>query len=147
MRPTAPEDIYARLVPDPETGCLLWTGCTGHGYGLVKIRQRHLLVHRVAWELARGPIPEGLELDHLCRVPSCANVDHLEPVTRRENTLRGIGPAAINARKTHCIHGHEFTPENTYLKHTSRGGVQRQCRACKRAQAQLASLATRIWEV
>jgi hypothetical protein len=131
MRPTAPEDIYARLVPDPDTGCLLWTGCKGYGYGQVKIRQRHLLVHRVAWELARGPIPEGLEIDHLCRVRHCANVDHMELVTHKENTLRGNNPAAINARKMHCDRGHEFTPDNTYLQRRKRGGFQRQCRTCR----------------
>jgi hypothetical protein len=69
-----------------------------------------------------------LKLDHLCRNPACVRPDHLEAVTARENTLRGIGPTAVNALKTHCVHGHEFTPENTRMK-----GIRRVCRECQRA--------------
>ena len=77
----------------------------------------------------RGPIPEGLTLDHLCRVRACVNPAHLEPVTLRENTLRSpSAPTAINARKTECLRGHAFTPENTWV-HRSR----RCCRECKRS--------------
>lgn len=84
--------------------------------------------HRAFYEHFRGPIPEGLTIDHLCRVRRCVNPDHLEPVTRGENSLRGEGPAAQNARKTHCPRGHEYTPENTRV--TPQG--TRACRACAR---------------
>jgi hypothetical protein len=86
----------------------------------------HIQAHRAAYELLVGPIPAGLTLDHLCRTTLCVNPEHLEPVTMRENALRGKGPTAVNARKTHCKRGHEFTPENTYVY--PRGG--RECRTC-----------------
>jgi len=108
--------------------CLIWPwGLTGGGYGMLRLGRRTMLAHRWAWERAHGPIPEGLQLDHLCRQRACYNPAHLEAVTGRINVRRSpIHPAAINARKTHCIHGHEFTPENTY----PRRGVLRDCRAC-----------------
>ena len=97
------------------------------GYGTMTIKGKPKRAHIVAYEQMVGPIPEGLELDHLCDNPSCVRPDHLKAVTHRENTLRGNNPFAQKARQTHCIHGHEFTPENTY---TGRG--RRECRACNR---------------
>jgi len=88
-------------------------------------------VHRIAWERANGPIPGGLQIDHLCRNRWCANVDHMELVTIRENVLRGMGISAMNARKTHCLRGHPLSGEN--LKMTPDG--RRQCRACERWRA------------
>ena len=82
--------------------------------------------HRLAYIAMVGDIPKGLDLDHLCRVKACYNPAHLEPVTRSENTKRGILP---NALKTHCPQGHEYTPDNTYV---SPNGSGRQCRECKR---------------
>jgi len=82
--------------------------------------------HIVAWELFRGPVPAGLQLDHLCRNRACINPNHLEPVTSRENTLRGVGPAARWAKRTHCERGHEFTPDNTL----TRPNGSRRCRVC-----------------
>lgn len=117
------------------TGCWLWTGERNNaGYGVVDARNRvdgtgrPLRAHRVVYEMLIGPIPAGLVIDHLCRVPLCVNPAHLEPVTDRINALRGIGIAAVNAAKTHCIHGHEFTPENTRF----RSNGSRNCRACDR---------------
>jgi hypothetical protein len=81
----------------------------------------------VAYELFVGPIPEGLELDHLCRNPSCVNPAHLEAVTHRENVRRGDLHLVFGSR-THCTMGHEFTDENTYPRPT--GG--RGCRECRR---------------
>ena len=112
------------------SACWLWPGAlTGGGYGHRWWHGKTNRVHRVAYELSVGPITKGLQLDHLCRNRPCFNPRHLEPVTRRENILRGESPAALNARKTHCKRGHEFTEENTYHKNP-RG---RACIKCLRA--------------
>jgi hypothetical protein len=86
--------------------------------------------HILAYEHFRGPIPLGLELDHKeCDTPGCVSPWHTEAVTHQTNILRGSSPAAINARKTECINGHAFTPENTYQR---KDKPARQCRACCR---------------
>lgn len=116
-RPTA--ERFWRLV-NRSGACWLWLGsATSQGrYGGFKVRGddgkwRTKLAHRVAYELEVGPISAGLVIDHLCRNQHCVNPSHLEPVTIRENTLRGVGPTAINAHRTHCTNGHEFTEKNT----------------------------------
>lgn len=111
------------------SGCWLFTGCTKpDGYGRFFYEGKQALAHRVGYEHFVGPIPAGLSLDHLCRVRNCVNPAHLEPVTHAENVKRGIGPTAINATKTHCVHGHPFDEANTYI-HPTRG--DRTCRACR----------------
>jgi hypothetical protein len=97
------------------------------GYGQVRIGAKVYRAHRVAWEHERGPIPADAVIDHLCRVPGCVNPDHMRVVTQRENVLAGESPWALNARKTHCFNGHEFTPENTFWQ-----GNRRRCRECRR---------------
>lgn len=135
------ESLCARLnagVRIRPSGCWEWTGsCTANGYGQISSGPRHdrkrLLTHRVSWWIHRGPIPGGLELDHLCRNRRCANPDHLEPVTHRENALRGIAGAVNAARHravTHCPRGHEYDETNTY----TRPNGSRQCRACARVR-------------
>lgn len=101
-----------------------------NGYGRLRRSGHLVLAHRVAYEAQRGAVPEGLTLDHICRVRHCVNPDHLQPVSTRVNILRGIAIPAINARKSHCQHGHPFTPENTVWE---AAGRRRRCRACKRA--------------
>lgn len=125
------ERIAAKTELDPKTGCLVWQGLRGltGGYGRISVNNRDRYVHRVAWELANGPVPEGFELDHLCRNRACLNLDHLEVVTRRENVRRGFGLASINALKARCPRGHEYTSENTYVRRN-----QRHCRACRRRE-------------
>lgn len=125
-----PARIANKLTVD-DADCWLWTGAlNGHGYGVIKTNKERR-VHRFVYETLVGPVPEGLELDHLCRVRRCCNPTHLEPVTHAENVLRGVSPMAQQARQTHCIRGHEFTPENTYLRPDRFG---RQCRTCNRAR-------------
>ena len=125
-----PRQIATKIETDPVTGCWLWTGniSGGTGYGGINYKNRQQGAHRVVYELLVGPIPDGLELDHLCRVRRCVNPGHLEPVTHRENALRGLGPSAGNATATHCIHGHPFDADNTYVK--SNG--HRFCKVCAR---------------
>lgn len=103
------ERFEMKYMPISETGCWIWMGTvTGGGYGGIAIHRKKVPAHRLAWELFRGPIPEGLEIDHLCRVRACVNPDHLEPVTSQINCLRGVSPLAANAKKTHCPRGHEL---------------------------------------
>ena len=99
-----------------------------NGYGQGYWQGRVTTAHRITWQLTNGPIPEGLQLDHLCRNRRCVRPSHLEPVTQHVNILRGQGASAVNALKTHCAVGHEYTPSNT-----RRGGRgQRVCRECSR---------------
>lgn len=137
--PPSIEEIVGNCKPvwhDPhlEKPCLVWQGNTQkrYGHGQIYYNGRTQMVYKVAYELLVGPVPEGKELDHVCRNPPCLEPSHLEPVPHRENVLRGEGLAAQNARKTHCKRGHEFTPENTYL--FPKGG--RRCRTCKRLAEQ-----------
>lgn len=117
---------------DPDTGCWIWRlGAIGGGYGVRVVDGRPRLVHRLHYEELVGPIPEGLVIDHLCRTPRCVNPGHLEPVTQRENVLRGDSPHAQNARKTHCPQGHPYDNGNTYRIPAT---GHRKCLVCKRAQ-------------
>ena len=104
--------LEQRSIPEPNSGCTLWIGALrAQGYGSVydKVEKKWKTAHRIAYELLVGPIPDGLQLDHLCRNRSCINVRHLEPVTRRINILRGISPSAKCAAKTECKNGHPFS--------------------------------------
>ena len=122
---------FMRFVSKTET-CWLWTGGTSRGYGKFRVGRKQKQASRVAYELMRGPIPEGLQLDHLCHRPICIRPDHLEPVTPSENYLRGFGVPAINARKSHCIRGHPLTGENLAIVPMRGRGPQRRCLACAR---------------
>jgi hypothetical protein len=130
---TRREPFFWRMVDKTET-CWLWTGHLNHeGYGLARVGGVNGGTHRHAWRMLRGPIPPGLTIDHLCRVRRCVNPDHMELVSMRENTLRGVGPSARNAVKTECAHGHPFDEENTQVA-LERGRLRRNCRACGRAR-------------
>lgn len=108
--------------------CWIWTAAVDKdGYGRFRTPTTHIRAHRWAWERVNGPIPEGLMIDHLCRNPGCVNPAHLEPVTNRENQLRGVGFPAKNVARTHCPKGHPYNTENT-RHHKGR----RICRTCER---------------
>lgn len=113
--------LFEKGVP---TECWLWHGYMDrNGYGKYGSRW----AHRAVYEALVGPIPSGLTLDHLCRNPPCVNPHHLEPVTMAENGRRGMSGPAINARKTHCIHGHRFAGDNLYIR---KDNGRRMCREC-----------------
>jgi hypothetical protein len=128
---TPEERFYGYVIKNGPGGCWLWRGGLDvGGYGVFSLGNelggRQAKAHRYAYELLVGPIPPNMLLDHSCRVHPCVNPDHLEPVTSRDNTLRGTGFAAKNAKKTHCPQGHPYDEKNTYV--SSSGG--RQCRTC-----------------
>lgn len=115
--------------------CWLWTGApASNGYGRLTVDGRAVGAHRFSYEIHNGSVPDGLQVDHLCRVLLCVRPDHLEAVTPGENTLRSMNLAAENARKTHCSHGHRYDERNTHWVRTPTG-VGRVCRACGRDRA------------
>lgn len=118
-----PPELESRIMPEPNSGCWIWIGELSGLYG----RYRGQKVHRLTYEKAKGPIPDGLVIDHLCRNMSCVNPDHLEAVTQRINTLRGVGPTAKNAVKTHCSKGHELSGNNVRILRD-----RRYCQECSR---------------
>lgn len=126
------ERFWGSVDKNGPDGCWVWTGTLRYGYGYFRQGGKNAVrAHRWAYERIVGPIPEGLQLDHLCRVRACVNPSHLEPVTQRENIMRGESFSALKAAQTHCVNEHEFTPENTrYRADTG----HRECKECKRAR-------------
>lgn len=124
-----------RSMPIPFCGCIVWLGYINEkGYGIVKYKGRMRPVHRVSWELANNcTIPDDLETDHLCRVRCCINPNHLEPVTRSINQLRGNISAVHKANalaRTTCPNGHPYDQSNTRISVYG----WRQCKQCHRVQ-------------
>jgi HNH endonuclease len=115
----------------PKLGpCHLWLGSkTKNGYGqwMPSGRRVPQLTHVAVYEDSSGPVPDGLELDHLCRVRHCCNRAHVEAVTRHENIMRGV---RVNLLKTHCPQGHVYSAENVYVQSTASGTTSRKCRVC-----------------
>ena len=114
------------------SGCWRWTcHIDENGYGRFDVRHKNVryrnYAHREVYQCLIGDIPPGMELDHLCRVRHCVNPEHLEIVTPKENTRRSNAITAINARKTHCKYGHEFTENNIYVMQDGRA-----CRRCRK---------------
>lgn len=127
-KPSVEERFWSRVVrPNDADQCWKWTGShIKRGYGTLYVDGRMRYVHRLAYEMHVGPIGTGLELDHLCRNVGCLNPRHLEPVTHRENLLRGDTITAHNAAATECPRGHPYDADNTYMPPS--GG--RRCRRC-----------------
>lgn len=124
--------ILSRMEPEPTSGCWLWVGAIGGrgNYAHLRVGSKVRAAHRISYMLFRGPIPAGTELDHICRVTTCINPAHLEPVTHRENMLRGrSNVAARNATRTTCPRGHPYDREST-----NKHGLApfRYCYRCKR---------------
>lgn len=121
---TDAERLLAKVLVS--SGCWLWGGATDdRGYGFVWLGGRTRRAHRAVYELLVGPIPDGLELDHTCRVHGCVRPSHLEPVTHAENVRRGLA-GENNRSKTSCLRGHPLTSDN-------RG--KRVCRECGRERS------------
>lgn len=116
--------ILSRISYDEDSGCWLWQGTTSGGYGQISIANKMKPAHRATFVIYRGIIPIGKELDHLCRTRRCVNPWHLEPVTHKVNTLRGVSLQAVNAKKTHCPAGHTYDGENTRVWRGSRVCIQ-----------------------
>ena len=137
--PTREANFIRQRVAVDGNGCWIWQGAiNAGGYGRVPVRKGNT-AHRLSYRTFVGPIPEGLQLDHLCRVRACCNPEHLEPVTSRENTFRGQTPAALNAAKTHCPQGHPFEGENVY-----HWQGRRFCKTCKRRTVSALRLRRRL---
>jgi hypothetical protein len=132
MKGTPIERFERFVIPEPNSGCFLWLGAidSGTGYGMFGpgpaywAEKRPMPAHRFAYEIAKGPIPSGLTIDHLCRNRCCVNPQHLEAVTREENTRRGN----LNVTKTVCKLGHPFD--------TKRKEGWRVCRTCNAIREQ-----------
>lgn len=132
-----PETRFWRRVEKQADGCWFWTGFPSGGYGRIRVAGVRVQAHRYSYELHVGLIPDGLQVDHLCRNRLCVNPDHLEPVTPRQNTLRGNNPSAVTTRTGVCKRGHFMDDANTRV----RPNGKRECRACSALRQRLAAKA------
>lgn len=118
------ERVERLTSPEPNTGCWLWTGAVSkNGYGTMTVGGKTRMAHRISYSAYKGAIPDGLHIDHRCKVRSCVNPSHLEAVTVGENNRRSPKPIVL---ATHCKHGHPFSGDNLQV------GRQRRCRECNR---------------
>lgn len=133
--------------PEPMSGCWIWLkSLTPSGYGQVSFQGRATVAHRVSYQIFIGPIPEGLTLDHLCRVRCCINPSHVEPVSRGENVRRGDAGLARGLQlrsRTICPQGHEYAGRNLIVKVDRNGIAHRSCRTCGVEQKRLSRAAAR----
>lgn len=133
LHPRWERKITVAQVQDRVPGnCWLWTGASSLGYGRITVNKKALILHRYVYELLAAPIPAGLHIDHLCRQPACCNPAHLEPVTPKVNSERGLRGELL----TRCPSGHEYSGENLRLWTDSRGYTRRNCRTCAKEHAQ-----------
>jgi HNH endonuclease len=135
--PGLQEKFWPKVKVSSASQCWEWQGPITHkGYGAFSVGRRPIPAHRFAYAAKVGPIADELVLDHICRNRLCVNPAHLRQVTQRENILCGIGPTAINSRKTHCPQGHEYAPPN--LTFNSRG--ERLCVECEARRRERANV-------
>lgn len=127
------ERFWDYVFPEPNSGCWIYAGGdNGHGYGSFMTRRGRKYAHRFAYEAIKGPIPKGMELDHLCCLRCCCNPDHLEPVTRQENIRRSVARGAVfRAPTTHCPKGHPKVDGNVVEIKRADGRTYRACRQCQ----------------
>lgn len=129
---TLRDRLLAKIIVQPD-GCWVWRGAAQPtGYGQLWNGKRPEQAHRLSYKMFCGPVPDGVEVDHVCRVRDCVNPKHLRLLPHRDNVLAGNTGPARNAAKTHCDYGHELSGRN--LRFAVNGS--RQCRACDRRRAQ-----------
>lgn len=139
------ERFWQYVIVDHKTKCWNWISNKSNvGYGLFRYKKQFVSTHRFAYEVNKGKIQKGMTLDHLCRNRSCCNPEHLEKVTSKENTLRGFGITGKNARKTHCIKGHDLTMENL-TKYGLKIG-KRVCKKCANKSNKLLKRRLRLFK-
>lgn len=134
---TIKDRLLDKISPEPNSGCWLWdASLNSKGYGQIYYNGKPHLAHRISYMIYVGPIPIELELDHLCRVRSCVNPDHLEPVTHRVNSCRSPLIRANGEEwrsQTHCKNGHPFSGNN--LSYRDKAKRHRRCKQCARERA------------
>lgn len=144
------ERFMRQVYKEPTYQCWLWQGHIGkNGYGRWKPAGRSVSTHRWSYERFIGPIPEGLQIDHICNIKSCVNPEHLQPVTARVNVLKAKkGITSINAAKTHCVNGHPLFGANLRIYVTKDGKKSRVCKSCRqdRSKIQARKRLVRRWE-
>lgn len=120
-------------IPVITTPCWTWPRPnTPNGYFVIVVAGQRRMLHRLIYEIAVGPIPDGLTIDHLCRNTLCIRPDHLEPVTIATNIMRGVNPAALRARQTVCTKGlHELSGDNLMIEYDKKGRSHRRCKPCR----------------
>lgn len=135
-------DYLERVKFNEDTFCWEWTGAkSGVGYGMLRKNQKNYTLHRLTYIRFKGDVPQGLEIDHLCRVRHCCNPEHLEAVTRSVNNLRGeVGKHNQNVKKTHCLRGHPLFGENCY----NHPDGSRQCRKCSKMRDEKSRIKRKI---
>lgn len=127
-------ELFLEKISISKSGCWLWTGCLSKGYGLFRHEKSvQSTAHRFSYKYFKGTIPKNLQIDHLCKVRSCVNPEHLEAVTAKENLDRARHWSTLNREKDACPKGHKYTSENTYI--TSTGG--RSCKRCNRERMRI----------
>lgn len=142
QRPVQPvgDRFFSKVVKNPDNGCWEWTGAHGPaGHGQFVVDHKKVVASRFSWELHFGKIPDGMEVCHKCDNPPCVNPEHLFLGTQGDNMRDCSAKGRLNnwnAAKTHCKHGHEYTPENSYLN--KKGG--RVCKKCAHLHSKKAAV-------